>query len=152
MTLVCLTALAMPAVAAQPGMTVKIPARQDVDNVYVLAAIHQKNCTHAGERLGDGPPVQELQEAKITIHLTNQAFLRLSSSAKSSVKKALRRGKTVRAKITVTARNWSGEPQQRDPQRHAQGLADRDRGRTSGGQQANERDGEPARRSTTTSS
>ena len=37
----------MPAAAsaAQPGMTVKIPASQDVDNVYVLAAIHQKKCS-----------------------------------------------------------------------------------------------------------
>ena len=40
-TVACLWALAMPAVAAQPGMTVKIPARQDVDRVYILAAIHQ---------------------------------------------------------------------------------------------------------------
>ena len=108
MTLACLTALAMPAVAAQPGMTVKIPARQDVDNVYVLAAIHQKKCTMQVTGSVMGHRFRTFRKSKITIHLTNQAFLRLSSSAKKSVKKAIRRGKTVKAKVTVTARNSAG--------------------------------------------
>ena len=55
-----------------------------------------------------GSAVKGFRKSKVTIHLTNQAFLRLSSSAKRSVKKALRRGRTVRAKVTVTARNRSG--------------------------------------------
>jgi hypothetical protein len=108
MTIACLTALAMPAVAAQPGMTVKIPARQDVDNVYVLAAIHQKKCTMQVTGSVLGHRFRTFRKSKVTIHLTNQAYLRLSSSAKRSVKKAIRRGKTVRAKVTVTARNPSG--------------------------------------------
>ena len=54
-------------------------------------------------------PVTRIEgHSKVTIHLTNQAFLRLSSSAKRSVKKALKQGKSVRAKVTVTARNGSG--------------------------------------------
>jgi len=109
MTIVCLTALEVPAVAAKPGMTVKIPARQDVDNVYVLAAIHQKKCTMQVTGSVMGHRFRTFSKSKITIHLTNQGFLRLSSSAKRSVKKAIRRGKTVKAKITVTARNSSGE-------------------------------------------
>lgn len=109
MTIVCLTALTVPAVAAKPGMTVKIPARQDVDNVYVLAAIHQKKCTMQATGSVMGHRFRTFRKSKITIHLTNQGFLRLSSSAKKSVKKAIRRGKTVKAKITVTARNSSGE-------------------------------------------
>jgi hypothetical protein len=108
MTIACLTALAMPAVAAQPGMTVKIPARQDIDNVYVLAAIHQKKCTMQVTGSVMGHRFRTFKKSKVTIHLTNQAYLRLSSSAKRSVKKAIRRGKTVRAKVTVTARNSSG--------------------------------------------
>ena len=108
MTIACLTALAMPAVAAQPGMTVKIPARQDIDNVYVLAAIHQKKCTMQVTGSVMGHRFRTFRKSRVTIHLTNQAFLRLSSSAKRSVKKAIRRGKTVRAKVTVTARNSSG--------------------------------------------
>ena len=108
MTIACLTALAMPAVAAQPGMTVKIPARQDIDNVYVLAAIHQKKCTMQVTGSVMGHRFRTFRKSKVTIHLTNQAYLRLSSSAKRSVKKAIRRGKTVRAKVTVTARNSSG--------------------------------------------
>jgi hypothetical protein len=108
MTIACLTALAMPAVAAQPGMTVKIPARQDIDNVYVLAAIHQKKCTMQVTGSVMGHRFKTFRKSKVTIHLTNQAYLRLSSSAKRSVKKAIRRGKTVRAKVTVTARNSSG--------------------------------------------
>jgi hypothetical protein len=108
MTIACLTALAMPAVAAQPGMTVQIPARQDVDNVYVLAAIHQKKCTMQVTGSVLGHRFRTFRKSKVTIHLTNQAYLRLSSSAKRSVKKAIRRGKTVRAKVTVTARNPSG--------------------------------------------
>ena len=109
MTIACLTALAMPALAAKPGMTVKIPARQDVDNVYVLAAIHQKKCTMQVTGSVMGHRFRTFRKSRITIHLTNQAFLRLSSSAKKSVKKAIRRGKTVKAKVTITARNSSGE-------------------------------------------
>ena len=37
------------------------------------------------------------------------ARLRLSSSAKRAVKRAIRRGRTVRARITVVARNRAGE-------------------------------------------
>jgi hypothetical protein len=106
--LASLSALAMPAVAAKPGMTVKIPASQDVDNVYVLAAIHQKKCSMQVTGSVMGHRFKTVKKSKVTIHLTNQAFLRLSSSAKRSVKKALRRGKKVRAKVTVTARNGSG--------------------------------------------
>ncbi len=107
-TFACLMALAVPAVAAKPGMTVKIPARQDVDKVYVLAAIHQKQCSLQVRGTVLGHRFKGFRKSAVTIHLTNQAFLRLSSSAKRSVKKALRRGKTVRAKVTVIARNKSG--------------------------------------------
>jgi hypothetical protein len=106
--LACLGALAMPAVAAKPGMTVKIPARQDVDRVYVLAAIHQKHCSLQVSGSVLGHRFKGFRKSRVTIHLTNQAFLRLSRSAKRSVKKALRRGKTVKAKITVVARNSAG--------------------------------------------
>ena len=106
--ILCLISLAIPAVAARPGMTVKIPARQDVDNVYVLAAIHQKGCTMQASGSVMGHKFKTFRKSKVTIHLTNQGYLRLSSSAKRSVKKALRRGKKVRAKVTVTARNGSG--------------------------------------------
>jgi hypothetical protein len=104
----CVAALAMPAMAAKPGMTVKIPARQDVDRVQVLAAIHQKRCSMQVTGSVMGHRFKTFRKSKVTIHLTNQAFLRLSSSAKRSVKRAIRRGRTVRAKVTVTARNSSG--------------------------------------------
>jgi hypothetical protein len=104
-----LLALAGPAVSAEPGMTVKIPKSQDVDRVYVLAAIHQKRCSLQVSGTVMGHRFKSVRKSSVTIHLTNQAFLRLSRSAKRSVKKALRRGKTVRAKITVTARNQSGD-------------------------------------------
>jgi hypothetical protein len=107
-TLVCLASLALPAVAAQPGMTVKIPARQDVDRVQVLAAIHQKRCSMQVTGSAMGHRFKTFRKSKVTIHLTNQAFLRLSGSAKRSVKRAIRRGKTVRAKVTVTARGSGG--------------------------------------------
>ncbi|MGH2980040.1 MAG: hypothetical protein ACRDLQ_10465 [Solirubrobacterales bacterium] len=103
--------LALPAVAAaaRPGMTVKIPSRQDVDNVYVLAAIHQKRCSLQVSGKVLGRRFRGFRDSSVTIHLTNQARLRLSSSAKRAVKRALRRGRTVRARITVVARNRSGE-------------------------------------------
>jgi hypothetical protein len=103
--------LVLPAAAsaARPGMTVKIPARQDVDNVYVLAAIHQKHCSLQVSGTVLGRRFKGFRDSTITIHLTNQARLRLSSSAKRAVKRALRKGRTVRAKITVVARNRSGE-------------------------------------------
>jgi hypothetical protein len=103
--------LALPAAAsaARPGMTVKIPARQDVDNVYVLAAIHQKHCSLQVSGKVLGHRFRGFRDSSVTIHLTNQARLRLSSSAKRAVKRALRKGRTVRARITVVARNRSGE-------------------------------------------
>jgi hypothetical protein len=103
--------LALPAVASatKPGMTVKIPASQDVDNVYILAAIHQKHCSLQVSGKVLGHRFRGFRDSTITIHLTNQARLRLSSSAKRAVKRALRKGRTVRASITVTARNSSGE-------------------------------------------
>jgi hypothetical protein len=55
-----------------------------------------------------GHKFKTFRKSRVTIHLTNQAYLRLSSSAKRSVKKALRRGKTVKAKVTVSARKGSG--------------------------------------------
>jgi hypothetical protein len=104
-----LLAFAGPAVSAEPGMTVKIPKSQDVDRVQVLAAIHQKRCSLQVSGTVMGYRFKGVRKSSVTIHLTNQAILRLSSSAKRSVKKALRRGKTVRAKVTVTARNKSGD-------------------------------------------
>ena len=101
--------LPVTASATRPGMTVKIPARQDVDNVYVLAAIHQKHCTLQVSGSVLGHRFKGFRDSSITIHLTNQARLRLSASAKRTVKRALRKGRTVRAKITVVARNSSGE-------------------------------------------
>jgi hypothetical protein len=104
-------ALALPAVAsaARPGMTVKIPASQDVDNVYVLAAIHQKHCSLQVSGSVLGHRFKGFRDSSVTIHLTNQARLRLSASAKRAVKRALKKGRTVRAKITVVARNKSGQ-------------------------------------------
>jgi hypothetical protein len=109
--LVVCAVLALPgaASATRPGMTVKIPARQDVDNVYVLAAIHQKHCTLQVSGSVLGHRFKGFRDSTITIHLTNQARLRLSAGAKRAVKKALRKGRTVRAKITVVAKNRSGE-------------------------------------------
>jgi hypothetical protein len=109
--LVVCAALALPGLASatRPGMTVKIPASQDVDNVYVLAAIHQKHCTLQVSGSVLGHRFKGFRDSSITIHLTNQARLRLSSSARKAVKRALRKGRTVRAKITVVARNSSGE-------------------------------------------
>ena len=103
--------LALPAAAAaaRPGMTVKIPARQDVDNVYVLAAIHQKHCSLQVSGSVLGHRFKGFRDSSVTIHLTNQARLRLSASAKRAVKRALKKGRTVRAKITVVARNKAGE-------------------------------------------
>jgi hypothetical protein len=107
-TVGCLWALAMPAIAAQPGMTVKIPARQDVDRVYILAAIHQKHCSLlvGGKVLGHR--FKGFRKSNVSLHLTNQAFLRLSRSDKKAVKRAIRKGRTVKARVTVTARNSSG--------------------------------------------
>src|SRR3954452_20935993 len=96
--LLCLAALAMPALAAKPGMTVKIPARQDVDNIYILAAVHQKHCTLQVSGTVLGHRFKGFRKSNVSLHLTNQAYLRLSSSAKKSVKRALRKGRTVKAK------------------------------------------------------
>lgn len=105
------TVLLVPAAAhaTRPGMTVKIPSSQDVDNVYVLAAIHQKRCSLQVSGKVLGYRFKSFRDSTITIHLTNQARLRLSSSAKRAVKRAIRKGRTVRARITVVARNSKGE-------------------------------------------
>jgi hypothetical protein len=109
--LVVCALLALPAAASarRPGMTVRIPSSQDVDNVYVLAAIHQKRCSLQVSGTVLGHRFKGFRDSSVTIHLTNQARLRLSSSAKRAVKRALRRGRTVRARVTVVARNRAGE-------------------------------------------
>jgi hypothetical protein len=109
--LVVCAVLALPAAAsaARPGMTVRIPSSQDVDNVYVLAAIHQKRCSLQVSGSVLGRRFKGFRDSSVTIHLTNQARLRLSGSAKRAVKRALRKGRTVRARITVVARNRAGE-------------------------------------------
>ena len=108
---VACTMLALPATssAARPGMTVRIPASQDVDNVYVLAAIHQRNCSLQVSGRVLGHRFRGFRDSRVTIHVTNTARLRLSGSAKRAVKRALRRGRTVRARITVVARNRAGQ-------------------------------------------
>lgn len=109
--LVACAVLVIPAAAqgARPGMTVKIPSSQDVDNVYVLAAIHQKRCSLQVSGKVLGYRFKSFRDSSVTIHLTNQARLRLSSRAKRAVKRAIRKGRTVRARITVVARNKKGE-------------------------------------------
>jgi hypothetical protein len=102
-------ALAVPATARAPGMTVRIPSSQDVDRVYVLAAIHQKRCSLHVSGTALGHRFKSVRKRRVTIHLTNQAFLRLSSSAERSVKRALRRGRRVTARITVVASNSRGQ-------------------------------------------
>ena len=104
-----LLALVPVAAAKRPGMTVRIPASQDVDNVYILAAIHQKRCSLQVSGTVLGHRFRTFRDSSITIHVTNTARLRLSTSAKRAVKRALRKGRTVRARITVTARNGAGE-------------------------------------------
>jgi hypothetical protein len=109
--IVACAVLALPsaATARKPGMTVKIPATQDVDNVYILAAIHQKHCSLQVSGKVLRHRFKGFRDSTITIHLTNQARLRLSASAKRAVKRALRKGRRVSATITVVARNSSGE-------------------------------------------
>ena len=75
----------------------------------MLAAIHQKHCSLQVSGSVLGHRFKGFRDSSVTIHLTNQARLRLSSSAKRAVKRALTKGRTVRAKITVVARNRSGE-------------------------------------------
>jgi hypothetical protein len=106
---ILLLALPVSASATRPGMTVKIPATQDVDNVHVLAAIHQKRCSLQVSGTVLGHRFKGFRDSSVTIHLTNQARLRLSSSAKRAVKRALKKGRSVKARITVVARNKSGE-------------------------------------------
>jgi hypothetical protein len=109
LTVVAVLVLAGTASATRPGMTVKIPSSQDIDNVYALVAIHQKRCSLRVSGTVLGHRFRAYRDGSVTIHVTNQARLRLSSSAKRAVKRALRKGRTVRAKITVTARNRGGE-------------------------------------------
>jgi hypothetical protein len=96
-----------PATARAPGMTVKIPASQDVDHVYVLCAVHQKGAklTVSGKAMGKR---MRGGTRSVVIHLTNQVYLRFSRSDKKAVKRALRRGKRVSARVTVVARNKNG--------------------------------------------
>jgi hypothetical protein len=106
-TLVGLLLAVSPATAAGPGMTVKIPASQDVDSVYILAAVHQKGAKLSvsgkvmGKRMRGGT-------RSVVIHLTNQVYLKMSSSDKKAVKRAIHKGRRVTARVTIVARKGSG--------------------------------------------
>ena len=101
------TAAVAPATAKAPGMTDKLPAAQDIDRVYVLAAVHQRGAklTVTGSALGRR---MRGGTRSVVIHLTNQVFLKMSRSDKRAVKSALRKGRRVNARITVVARNGNG--------------------------------------------
>jgi hypothetical protein len=96
-----------PAVAAGPGMTVKIPASQDVDSVYVLAAVHKKGAKLSvsgsvlGKRMRGGT-------RSVVIHLTNQVYLRLGRADKKAVKRAIHKGRKVTARVTIVATAGGG--------------------------------------------
>ena len=123
MTIACLTALAMPAVAAKPGMTVKIPATPGRRQRLRAGRDPPEELHAAGDRLGAWAIASRtFRKSKVTIHLTNQAFLRLSSSAKRSVKKAMRRGQDREGEGHGHRAQLVGRAQQRDTERHAQGL------------------------------
>ena len=102
-----LTLAIAPATAAGPGMTVKIPASQDVDHVYILAAAHQKGCklTVSGKAMGKR---MRGGTRSVVIHLTNQVYLRFSRADKKAVKRAIHKGKKVSARVTIVVRNNSG--------------------------------------------
>ena len=102
-----LALLISPAVAAGPGMTVKIPASQDVDSVYILAAVHAKGAklTVSGKVMGR---TMRGGTRSVVIHLTNQVFLRLSRSDKKAVKRAIHKGRKVTARVTILARSGGG--------------------------------------------
>src|SRR3954464_2382908 len=107
---IALAALALviaPASAAGPGMTVKIPPSQDVDHVYILAAVHQKGSklTVSGKVLGRR---MRGGTRSVVIHLTNQVFLRLGRSDKKAVKRAIHKGRKVTARVTIVATAGGG--------------------------------------------
>lgn len=105
--LVALAFAIVPAAAKAPGMTVKIPSSQDVDHVYILAAVHQKNSklSVSGKALGRR---MKGGTRSVVIHLTNQVYLRFSSADKKAVKRAIHKGKKVSARVTIVARNKNG--------------------------------------------
>jgi hypothetical protein len=105
--LVALAFAIAPATAKGPGMTVKIPASQDVDHVYILAAVHQKGSklTVSGKAMGKR---MRGGTRSVVIHLTNQVFLRFSRADKKAVKRALHKGRHISASVTIVGSNKGG--------------------------------------------
>jgi hypothetical protein len=99
-----------------PGMTLFGPPVQDIDKLYMLATVHAdgKLAVTATVKVAGRKAAQVYRfkgfAATVPAHKEYRVKLKLGKAKLRSVKRALRRGKRLKAKIVGQAQNAAGGP------------------------------------------
>jgi hypothetical protein len=98
--------------AAGPAQTLFAPSRQDVDKLYVMVQVHEAATVLVTARVNvpGGSRVLRFKsyKRKLPIHAVRRVKLKLAPSALRAVKRALRRGRKLRARVTTAAVDVAG--------------------------------------------
>ncbi len=96
----------------RPTQTLFAPSRQDVDKLYVMIQMHEASDVEitGSVSVPGSARLYRLRNVtrRIPIHGVRRVKLKLPAAAKRSVKRALRRGKVVRARVKVIAVDGAG--------------------------------------------
>lgn len=98
--------------AAGPAQTLFAPSRQDVDKLYVMVQVHEAATVLVTARVNVPGSSRVLRfksyKRKLPIHAVRRVKLKLAPGALRAVKRALRRGRKLRARVTTAAVDVAG--------------------------------------------
>jgi plastocyanin len=102
-----------PIADTAPVSSLISPSKQDIDKLFVRASMNEAGTLAATGRVsvpGGASELYRFKRASKTVAASQSVKLRLKLSKKAlkSAKRALRRGRKLRAKITLTARDATG--------------------------------------------
>ncbi len=97
---------------AGPSQTLFAPSRQDVDRLYVMVQVHEAATVVVTARV-NVPGASRVYrfksfKRKLPIHAVRRVKLKLAPKAMRLVKRALRKGHKLRARVKTTARDATG--------------------------------------------
>jgi hypothetical protein len=98
--------------STKPKQTLFAPGRQDVDKLYVMVQVHERSTLRVtgsvsvpgASRAYRFTPVKML----VPIHGVRRVRLKLDQRAVRTIKRSLRRGRTLRARVTATLTDAAG--------------------------------------------
>jgi WD40-like Beta Propeller Repeat len=95
-----------------PAQTLFAPSRQDIDKLYVMVQVHEESTLLVTARVNvpGSSRVYRFKpfQRKLAIHAVRKVKLKLPRTALRAVKRALRHGRKLRARVTATAIDATG--------------------------------------------